>query len=241
MDEARHTSAQAAEARAALERQSRVRHDLRAPLAVLMPLLELMLESGDPLTPRQREQLAVLQRQTQRMEDMITSVAESGWFDCSAAPTQVVAVPLHDLVAELAEAPPRWGADEDTAPEVVAEPGTPPALADVGQVRQILADLLANVRHFAAGPATIRLGPGTAAGTVALEVADGGPGIPDHELPHVTEFGFRGAGAAARAPGGLGLGLWVCRRLVEDMGGALQVQSAAGAGTCVTVVLPAAW
>jgi signal transduction histidine kinase len=241
VDEVGHTGTRAAEAQAALERQSRVRHDLRAPLAVLTPQLELMLESGDPLTPRQREQLAVLQRQTQRMEAMITSVTESGWFDCCAAPTEVVAVPLQELVAEFAGAPPQWGADDGAPPEIVAEPGTPPALADAGQVRQVLGDLLANVRGFAGGPATIRLGPGSAPGTVALAVADRGPGIAEHELPHVTEFGFRGAGAAERAPGGLGLGLWVCRRLVEGMGGALQVESAAGAGTRVTVLLPAAW
>jgi two-component system, OmpR family, sensor histidine kinase BaeS len=233
--------ATAQEARAALERQSQLRHDLRAPLAVMLPLISLMRDGGDPLTERQLEHLAVLERQVERMAGMIESAADSGWFDCCAAPAVLVHVPLGELVAELAVAP-QWN-DEPGAPlRISSTKDLAPALADRDRVRQILADLVGNARRYAGrGPIDVIVEPGSSPRTLALVVADGGPGIPADELPHVAEFGYRGAAARALAPGGLGLGLWICRRLAEAMGGGLTVVSTPDVGTSVTVLLPAAW
>ena len=74
-------------AEAARERQSHMRHDLRAPLAVIYPLLSLLLDEGaGELTAQQREYLQVLERNVVRLEALVTGVADSGWADCSVAP-----------------------------------------------------------------------------------------------------------------------------------------------------------
>ncbi len=87
---------------------------------------------------------------------------------------------------------------------------------------------------------TLSVQPGPDDATVALRVTDVGPGIPADEVSRVTEFGYRGSAARELDAQGLGLGLWVCRRLAESMGGVIVVESAAGAGTTVSVILPAA-
>ena len=87
---------------AARERQSHVRHELRAPLAVMYPLLSLLLDGGaGELTAEQRGHLEVLDRNVTRLEALIAGVAESGWADCSAAPALPAEVVLGDVVEEV--------------------------------------------------------------------------------------------------------------------------------------------
>jgi signal transduction histidine kinase len=228
---------------AARERQSHVRHELRAPLAVIYPLLSLLLdESNGEFTPQQREYLAVLERNVERLEALVTGVADSGWAECSAAP----AVPGEIVPADLAEGVVALRSIDDRAgPVVVVEPGgspSPRAWADPDDVRQIVADLVRNAATYtpATGTVAVRVRAGEAPGTVAVEVADAGPGMPPEELARAFEFGFRGALAARLKAPGLGIGLWVCRRLAARNGGTLELASDPGAGLRATLTLPAA-
>jgi signal transduction histidine kinase len=230
-------------AAAARERQSHVRHELRAPLAVIYPLLSLLLdESACPLTSQQREYLAVLERNIERMAALVAGVADSGWTECSAAPV----APDEIAPADLAEDVVALGrAGEQKGPRVVVESDGPPAphaWADRDDVRQIATNLVRNATTYAPDTATVtvRVTADVAAGTVALEVADAGPGMPPEELDRVFEFGFRGARAGQLKVPGLGIGLWVCRRLAERNGGSLQITSEPGAGLRARLTLPAA-
>ena len=72
---------------------------------------------------------------------------------------------------------------------------------------------------------------------VRLEIADSGAGIPEDELPHVTKKFVRGKQAAR---GGSGLGLAIAHRILSDHHGSLELVSAVGVGTTVTVSLPVA-
>ena len=66
-----------------------MRHELRAPLAVIYPLLSLLLDGGaGELSAQQRDYLEMLERNVVRIEALVTGVAESGWADCSAAPAE---------------------------------------------------------------------------------------------------------------------------------------------------------
>lgn len=230
-------------AEAARERQSHVRHELRAPLAVIYPLLSLLRdESAGEFTPQQREYLAVLERNVERMEALVAGVADSGWTECSAAP----AVPEEIVPGDLAEGVVALKRhSEHEGPLVVVQPGGPPspcAWADRDDVRQIVTGLIRNASTYApdTGQVTVRVTADQTAETVVLEVADTGPGMPPEELARAFEFGFRGALAARLRAPGLGIGLWVGRRLAERNGGCLEIASAPGAGLRATLTLPAA-
>lgn len=235
--------ADAAAAEAARERQSHVRHELRAPLAVIYPLLSLLLDEGaGEFTPQQREYLAVLERNVGRLEALVTGVSDSGWAECSAAPP----VPCEIVPADLAEgvvALRRAGREE--GPAVVVEPGghpSPRVWADRDDVRQIIADLVRNATTYApeTGTVKVRVAAAEAAGTVTVEVADTGPGMPPEEVARAFDFGFRGELAARLKAPGLGIGLWVCRRLAARNGGSLELTSEPGAGLCASLTLPSA-
>jgi signal transduction histidine kinase len=101
--------------------------------------------------------------------------------------------------------------------------------ADPEQLEQVLLALLSNaVQHSERdGNVRLRVGGGT------LVVEDEGSGIDSEDLPHVFERFYRGKGSA----GGFGLGLSICRDLVEGMGGGIFLRSREGGGTAVEVKL----
>ena len=226
---------------AARERQSHVRHELRAPLAVMYPLLSLLLGGGaGELTPQQREYLEVLDRNVVRLEALITGVAASGWADCSAAPCIPETVVLGEVADELVGLRAVEGAQ---GPQIRVEAATPPGLrarADREDVRAILAGLVRNAVAYAPDAEAVVIRATGDGGTVRLEVHDAGPGIPPEELGRAFEFGFRGQLANDLKVPGLGAGLWVGRELARRNGGDLRLASEAGAGVVATLTLPAA-
>jgi signal transduction histidine kinase len=74
---------------------------------------------------------------------------------------------------------------------------------------------------------------------VELRVTDQGEGIPEEALPHIFERFFRVDRSRSRSSGGAGLGLSICKAIVERLEGTIHIQSAMGRGTEVTVTLPA--
>ncbi|MEI6726271.1 MAG: HAMP domain-containing sensor histidine kinase [Actinomycetes bacterium] len=230
----------------ARERQSHVRHDLRSPLAVMYPLLSLLLgESAGELTPKQREYVETMERNVERLERLLVSAMESGWMDCSPAPTQPSAVSLHQVAEEAIALALRDGPGDQ---EILVSGDAPPAVADREDVRLIVGALLRNAAtHGRAGGSVeivLGVGPGVVGAgddpgeTATLTVSDDGPGMPADELERAGEFGFRGAAPLEARTPGLGIGLWVCCRLAERNGGSLHVGPSSAGGLAATVTLP---
>jgi len=118
-------------------------------------------------------------------------------------------------------------------------PGIPLAEADPVRVEQVMANLVDNAIKYSphGGPIRIRVwSPDDA--TVAISVSDRGGGIPPEHLEHLFERFYRvdGGGAGIK---GAGLGLFICKNLVESHGGAISVESEVGVGTTFTFTLPA--
>jgi two-component system sensor histidine kinase BaeS len=227
---------------AARERQAHVRHELRAPLAVIYPLLSLLADGADRLSPEQREFLNVLERNVVRLEALIVGVADSGWADCSAAEAIPGEVALADIAEEVVAL---RAVDEQAGPAVVIEAGPPPspcAWADRDDLRQIVADLVRNAATYipSDGRVSIRIAAGADPDTVTLEVEDTGPGMTPEELSRAFEFGFRGEQATRLRAPGLGAGLWVCRELAVRNGGSITLAGEPGGGVRATLTLPAA-
>ena len=74
--------------------------------------------------------------------------------------------------------------------------------------------------------------------SLLIAVQDYGPGIPAEHLEHVTEPFYRADPARSRATGGVGLGLYLCKRVAEVHGGSLTIESSPANGTRVTVIIP---
>lgn len=130
---------------------------------------------------------------------------------------------------------------------LVDSTGTDPVWvrADRRALQQIVSNLLSNALKYAGQGAsvTVAIAPpaaGPAAGEVRITVSDTGPGIPSEAVGRIMEPFVQLAPPTARAAGGVGLGLSICKSLSAAMGGRVAIVSAPGAGMTVTLTLPAA-
>jgi signal transduction histidine kinase len=126
--------------------------------------------------------------------------------------------------------------------ELAIEPA-PPALVCGNQIQQVLLNLLTNARQAMpeGGRVTIRIAPDPASNTVDLTIRDTGSGIPADRLPHIFDrFYTTKKGPDASGKGGTGVGLSMCRDIIEEHQGRIRVESTPGVGTAFTLKLPAA-
>ena len=104
------------------------------------------------------------------------------------------------------------------------------------QLQQAFTNLLLNAAQAIKGPGEIRIKTRQEGLTVQVAISDNGPGIPLEIRERIFERGF----TTRSADSGAGLGLWICRKIIEDHGGRIEVDSTAGAGATFTTILPAA-
>ena len=126
--------------------------------------------------------------------------------------------------------------------ELHVEP-SPPAMVCGNEIQQVLLNLLTNARQAMprGGRIIIRIAPDPTVGTVDLTVRDTGGGIPSDVLPRIFERYFTTKqGPDASGKGGAGVGLSMCRDIIETHQGKIRVESTVGVGTAFTLKLPIA-
>jgi signal transduction histidine kinase len=114
------------------------------------------------------------------------------------------------------------------------------ALGDANRLQQVLINLLDNAVKYSPGGERILVRTSQAADRVRIEVVDEGTGIAQTDHERVFEKFYRSDSSRRLAPSGTGLGLYICRGLLERMGGRISVSSQPGAGSTFIVEMPAA-
>jgi PAS domain S-box-containing protein len=215
-----------------------VSHELRTPLTSIMGYVELLREEAE-LAPDLRHFVDVIDRNAGRLQQLLGDVlfvtqVEAGRFDLLVAPVAFSEI----VTAAVDHAATQAQLGEITVRTALAP--VPPLLADRDRLHQLLDHLLSNALKFTppGGEVAVEL-QRDGEDAVVLSVRDTGIGIAEHEQDRLFERFFRTSEATARAVSGAGLGLTVCKAIVEAHGGRIGVTSRAGAGTTVRVHLPA--
>jgi signal transduction histidine kinase len=120
---------------------------------------------------------------------------------------------------------------------VETDPNLPLANADPFRLEQVITNLVENAIKYSpdGGPITVRVRGGD---VITVSVADRGVGVTSEQAEHLFERFYRVDGSLARATKGVGLGLFICRSLVEAHGGRIWVESQPGAGSTFSFTLP---
>lgn len=118
-------------------------------------------------------------------------------------------------------------------------PGPVLTEGDQDHLERVVSNLIENAVRHTPGDKSISVSLSEAAGQATICVQDEGEGISPEHLPHLFERFYRVDAARARPDGGVGLGLAICKSLVEAHGGEIRVESAVGTGTSVSISLPA--
>jgi PAS domain S-box-containing protein len=218
-----------------------VSHELRTPLTTILGSAEVLLRSWARLDDATRRTgvervLSGARRLDLLVRDLLLVVGiEDG--DLVVRPARIALVPLLEQALYDASV-----AHPNLNVRARGLRGAPAVWADPDRVVQVLVHLLDNAaRHGqGAGPPELRVATLTAAGEVRISVSDRGPGLPLEGRERLfTRFGKLSPAAHAGRLG-TGLGLYLCRRLVEAMGGAIGMESTPGKGASFWFTLPLA-
>jgi PAS domain S-box-containing protein len=216
-----------------------VSHELRTPLALIRgyaeTLLHLELEPG-----QQRAYVERIDEASGRLAALVDQVLDVTHLQADPLILERSTTTFDSLVARLrGELDVAGGAERLV---VTAPAGLPPLDADVGRVGQVLSNLVGNARKYAPDGSAIVLGAAVEGAWLAVTVDDEGVGVPEAERGLVTEPFHRAWNVRESRIPGTGLGLFICRRLVEAHGGRLDVldRPDGRAGTRVRFTLPLA-
>jgi signal transduction histidine kinase len=113
------------------------------------------------------------------------------------------------------------------------------ALIDPQRVEQVIRNLIDNALKFSPQDSQVFLEASRSDSRLRISVADRGVGIPQEELPFIFERFHQAGEVLTREAEGAGLGLYISKRLIEAMGGAIEARSAPGEGSTFTITLPA--
>jgi signal transduction histidine kinase len=216
---------------------SMVSHELRTPLGLIKGYVGTLLRHDAPLDAATREEfLQVIDEETDRLTELVTNLLdmsriEAGTLRVERQPTQ-----LTRLLADCAD---RLRAREpDRALYLDVPSGLPPVLADERRIAQVIDNLLTNAARYSPGATPITLGARSSNGVVEVRVVDQGIGIPADKQGQVFEKFFRADASDTRRFAGTGLGLTICRGIVQAHGGAIWVESVPGQGSTFAFHLP---
>ena len=204
-----------------------ISHELRSPLT----RSKVSAEFVDDETVRQ----SILD-DLGEMENLISDLLESEALNTRHAVLRREPVDPAEMVASVVDTD---FANRNERIDVRAESGMPGACWDTTRIRLLLRNLIDNaLRYNGDSEKPVEVHVASRDADIEIVVRDYGPGIASEHLEHVTEAFYRADPARARATGGFGLGLYLCRRIVDAHGGRLRVESTLGKGTSVIANLP---
>jgi signal transduction histidine kinase len=215
-----------------------VAHDLRTPLGALK--LSAAVVSADrplPSEERLRRTFGVIARQVERLERMVSDFLDMSRIDAGELELEVERSDVREIVREVVEL---FRATSTSHRLVLSLAERPVTLeCDPLRIGQVVTNLVSNAIKYSPEASEIQVEVSIRDGSAVLSVTDFGMGIPDAEQQHIFEPFRRSKLTGTEIPG-VGLGLFVSRRIVEAHAGRIEVHSHPGEGSRFEVVLPLA-
>jgi signal transduction histidine kinase len=215
-------------------------HELRTPLAAVYGAVRTLRHRPDPVSPEMTDRfLEMIENESDRLKlvtDQLLASAQIDAADLRLRHQTVDAVGLCESVVSSAEL-----RKPDTI-ELAVETSSPEMLvdADPDRLRQVIANLIDNAIKYSPSGGRIAVRVHANGRKGAIEIADHGIGIPADEHERIFEKFYRLDPSMTHGVGGSGLGLYISRELVRQMGGELSVASSHGTGSTFSITLPLA-
>jgi two-component system OmpR family sensor kinase len=210
-------------------------HELRTPLAAVRAYAELFTRGAADRPADLKRSMSGISRESERMSVLVDDLLLLARLD-EGRPLASEPVALHEVVAEAVET----AHTVDPERLIEAEIDVAVVLGDRDRLRQVVDNLLANVRAHTPEGAPVRVVLRSLVDVAELEVADSGPGMDPDEAAHAFERFYRADPSRSRASGGAGLGLSIVAAVTEAHGGRASVSSVPGVGATFWIELPLA-
>jgi PAS domain S-box-containing protein len=214
-------------------------HELRTPLNAILGLSGLLRdERSGPLNDEQKRQLGLIKNSGRRLLEMIDDVLHVSGIEAGYIDLQPVQFDFAQLLTQLGAIMQPIAKAKQLAFVCQARSTELPVYADRSKCLRVLRNLADNALKFT-DAGEVRITAGFDGSDLVVTVSDTGIGIAAEQLPAIFEAFRQLDGSSRRAYGGIGLGLYLCRKLLDMMGGRIDVESVPGAGSLFSVRLPA--
>jgi two-component system phosphate regulon sensor histidine kinase PhoR len=213
-----------------------ISHEFRTPLAAIKVMVETLRDGAVDEKEAARDFLTRVDSEVDRLTQLVAELTELSRIETGKAELKKEPVDINRLVEEVigqlnpqAERQ-RLSISKEFAADLPVVP------ADKDRVRQVIANLVHNAIKFTPAEGRITITTKTLEGSVVVDIADTGIGIPEEDLPHVFERFYKGD--RARSGAGTGMGLAIAKHVVEAHGGNIWVESEEGKGSTFGFSLP---
>jgi two-component system OmpR family sensor kinase len=210
-------------------------HELRTPLAAVRAYAELFGRGADRHPDDLARSMEGIRRESERMSALVEDLLLLARLD-EGRPLAREPVELERVVREAVET--ARTVEPDRPIDLDAEHAA--VLGDRERLRQIVDNLLGNVRAHTPAGAPVRVRVGRTNGKATIAVEDTGPGLRPEDLERIFERFYRADESRSRASGGVGLGLSIVAAVAEAHGGAVAARSEPGKGAAFEITLPLA-
>ncbi|MGC1677484.1 MAG: ATP-binding protein [Candidatus Binataceae bacterium] len=226
---------------------SNLTHELRTPLSALYGYAETLVQGVEDKETQVRF-LGIIDRQARRLARLLDDLISLSDLERGVSPLNLEQLEPQATIAEAVELMRESARREGVSLEIDCPAGLPKIEGDRDRLHQVMVNLLDNAIKYtprgghvtvSAHPASLN-GPELEPSAVALAIVDTGEGIPERDVPRLTERFYRVDRARSRELGGTGLGLAIVKHIVQLHRGALKIESKLGVGTSVTVTIPEA-
>jgi two-component system, OmpR family, sensor kinase len=210
-------------------------HELRTPLAAVRAYAELFSRGAAQRPGDLERSMRGITRESERMTELVEDLLLLARLD-EGRPLEREPLQLERVVSEAVET----ARTVDPARPITVELESARVLGDRTRLRQVVDNLLGNVRAHTPAGAPVDVRVTTSNGSAVVAVADTGPGLRDGDAERVFERFYRADESRSRSSGGAGLGLSIVAAVAEAHGGAVTASSAPGGGATFEVTLPLA-
>ena len=196
-----------------------ISHEFRTPLAAQLASIELLREGMDTMpADSQKELVLSLERGTLRLTRLIDNLLESVRIESGQLGIRHQSVAIAEIVEDADALIGALLKQRRQSVELSIPEDLPRVDGDGPRLTQVFVNLLANASKFAPEDSIVRIGAAHAGSTVTVWVEDEGPGVPEIESGSIFERFYRGPEQEPE-PGGLGLGLWIVKSIIDRHGG----------------------
>ncbi len=218
---------------------STVTHEMRTPITSIRAFSEILTDHTD-LEPKERAHfLRTIISETERMERLINQVLDLEKMESGQLKMDLVPVQLNDIVRDAVNALEQLAKDKGIDLSVDLLNRLPPVQGNRDRLMQVLINLVSNAIKFCdPEKGVIVVSTSNSDGTAKLSVEDNGIGIPGESRKLIFEAFYQAKDQNLKKPGGSGLGLTICKKIIERHNGKIWVENNKTGGSVFTFSLP---
>jgi len=217
---------------------SSISHDLRTPITSIKGYVEAILDGKAKDDQHLEQYLGIIQDKTIKLDRLIEDLFQFSQLEYGKLHLNKVVVNSHDLIENIISSFTLDFSLSNISFQVIEPIPTVNIEVDIHAISRVFDNIIQNAKNYVRNHAVIELSCINNSETIEFIIKDNGQGIKEEDLPNIFNRFYRGEKSRSRKYGGIGLGLAICKQLIEDHDGKIWVESVYGEGSAFHFEIP---